>query len=79
MKNLEKRMYFLVPYNISDTQKGIQAGHAMGEYVLKYGRHNPDHVVWDFLEKWKTWIILNGSTTNFKMIEVCVKVVFHSI
>ena len=61
---LEKRMYFLVPYNISPIQQAIQAGHSMGEYALKYGRYNPDHLIWEFLEEWKTWIILNGGTTN---------------
>ena len=64
--NLEKRMYFLVPYNISPIQQAIQAGHSMGEYALKYGRYNPDHLIWEFLEEWKTWIILNGGTTNNK-------------
>lgn len=68
--NLEKRMYFFVPYNISPIQQAIQAGHAMGEYALKYGRYNSDHLIWEFLDKWKTWIILNGGTTNFKFVEV---------
>jgi len=73
-KELELRMYFFVPYNISPIQQGIQAGHALGRYCLRYGRHDPDHMVWDFLEKWETWIILNGGTTNeerdFEMIPV---------
>ena len=63
-KELELRMYFFVPYNISDIQQGIQAGHALGRYCLRYGRHDPNHIVWDFLEKWETWIVLNGGTTN---------------
>jgi len=62
--DLELRMYFFVPYNISPIQQGIQAGHALGRYALKYGRHNPNHIVWDFLENWETFIILNGGTTN---------------
>ena len=70
--DLELRMYFFVPYNISPIQQGIQAGHALGRHCLKYGRHDPTHIVWDFLEKWETWIILNGGTTNdqrdFEMI-----------
>ena len=69
---LELRMYFFVPYNISPMQQGIQAGHALGRYCLKFGRHDPNHIVWDFLEKWETWVILNGGTTNderdFEMI-----------
>lgn len=71
-KKLELRMYFFVPYNISGRQMGIQAGHALGRYCLKYGRYNPNHIVWDFLEKWETFIVLNGGTTNdqrdFEMI-----------
>lgn len=69
---LELRMYFFVPYNISPIQQGIQAGHALGRHCLRYGRHDPNHIVWDFLEKWETWVILNGGTTNderdFEMI-----------
>lgn len=61
---LELRMYFFVPYNISPIQQGIQAGHALGNYVLRYGRLDSKHIVWDFLEKHMTWIILNGGTTN---------------
>ena len=57
----EKRMYFFVPYNISDIQKGIQAGHAALEYAEKF-RHKSE--IWDFIENDKTWIILNGGTTN---------------
>jgi len=71
---LELRMYFFVPYNISGRQMGIQAGHALGRYCLRYGRHEPNHIVWDFLEKWETFIVLNGGTTNderdFEMIPV---------
>lgn len=63
-ENLRLRMYFFVPYNISEIQKSIQAGHALGRYALKYGRKDPNHVVWDFLENHETWIILNGGTTN---------------
>lgn len=59
--NLEKRMYFLVPYNISPIQQAIQAGHAALEYAHKYG-DDPEYV--DFIENWKTWIVLNGGTTN---------------
>lgn len=71
-KELELRMYFFVPYNISPIQQGIQAGHALGRHCLRYGRHDPNHIVWEFLEKWETWVILNGGTTNderdFEMI-----------
>lgn len=60
-KNLEKRMYFLVPYNISEIAKGIQAGHAALEYAHEY-KDDPEFI--DFIENHKTWIILNGGTTN---------------
>ncbi|MFA5207580.1 MAG: hypothetical protein WC428_02870, partial [Candidatus Paceibacterota bacterium] len=63
-ENLKLRMYFFVPYNISEIQKSIQAGHALGRYALKYGRKDPDHIVWNFLENHETWVILNGGTTN---------------
>jgi hypothetical protein len=62
--NFELRMYFFVPYNISTIAMGIQSGHAALRYVLKYGRYNPDHIIWDFIEKYQTWIVLNGGTTN---------------
>jgi hypothetical protein len=57
----EKRMYFLVPYNISPIQQAIQAGHAALEYARKYG---DDEDFIDFADNHKTWIILNGGTTN---------------
>ena len=60
-KDLEKRMYFLVPYNISEIQKGIQCGHAGLDYARKYG-NDEDFI--DFVDHHKTWIILNGGTTN---------------
>ena len=74
MQDLEWRMYGLVPYNISDIQKGIQFGHAVQEFNNKMLR---DHRITyspevEFLvsafETWakrdKTFIILNGGTTN---------------
>ena len=60
-KKLEKRMYFLVMYNLSAIQQGIQCGHAALEYVLE---NKDDLDVWDFVENHKTWIILNGGTSN---------------
>ena len=58
---LEYRMYGLVPYNISPIQQGIQYGHA----VVDYGSKFKDSKVY---QKWakedKTFIILNGGTTN---------------
>jgi len=54
-------MYFFVPYNISEIQKGIQAGHAALEYAEQYGLQDDYR---DFIENNKTWIILNGGTTR---------------
>lgn len=61
MKNLDLRMYFLVPYNISPIQQAIQAGHAAIEYALEYGE---TELFKEFGKNHKTWIILNGGTTN---------------
>ena len=58
---LRQRMYGLVPYNISPIQQGIQFGHAVVEFGLKY---------FDTIQykRWanedKTFIIYNGGTTN---------------
>ena len=66
MKDLEKRMYFLVPYNISPIQQAIQAGHAALEYAHHY---KDDPETWEFVRNHKTWIVLNGGTTNKTRIE----------
>lgn len=58
---LELRMYFFVPYNISPIQQAIQAGHAAQQYDNIYKN---EKLTIDFIEKHKTWIILNGGTTN---------------
>jgi hypothetical protein len=76
---LEYRLYGLVPYNISSIQASIQYGHALQEYnnLLIDGSSVMQSVNFDseLLEsnmvgfnKWrrkdKTFIILNGGTTN---------------
>nr|MDA3781135.1 hypothetical protein [Bacteroidales bacterium] len=61
MNELETRMYFFVPYNISEIQKGIQAGHCALEYAYEHGYTD---LYKRFINKDKTWIILNGGTTN---------------
>ena len=60
-KTLELRMYFFVPYNISPIQKSIQAGHAALEYAYK---NSNGGLFIHFMDHWKTWIILDGGTTN---------------
>jgi len=55
-------MYGLVPYNISPIQQGIQFGHAVVEYSIgRYGSHD-DYLQW--AKEDKTFIILDGGTTN---------------
>jgi hypothetical protein len=65
MKNeLELRMYGFVPYNISEIQKGIQFGHAVVEYGIE-NFNTPQYLDW--AKYWKTFIILNGGTSNHSM------------
>ena len=64
-EELELRMYGLVPYNISPIQQGIQFGHA----VVEYGRNTkdlgqPERIYNQCADNDKTFIILNGGTTN---------------
>jgi len=65
---LEYRMYGLVPYNLSPIQQGIQFGHAVVEYGLSVIGDDIDinskiiHYKWASEDK--TFIILNGGTTN---------------
>ena len=58
--NKAYRMYFLVMYNLSSIQKGIQAGHAALEYTDRYS-HTPEYK--EFYKNHKTWIILDGGTS----------------
>jgi len=60
---MKYRMYFFVPYNISPIQQAIQAGHAALEYAWRFGVSQEYKL---FFENDKTWIILNGGTTNSK-------------
>jgi hypothetical protein len=64
-------MYGLVPYNISPIQQAIQFGHAVVEYGQKMKKlpFNDIEVTKkydDWADNWKTFIILNGGTTNHK-------------
>jgi hypothetical protein len=66
---LELRMYGLVPYNISPIQQAIQFGHAVVEYGQKVkgnGFELASVTYNDWANNWKTFIILNGGTTNHK-------------
>lgn len=59
--NLEYRMYGLVPYNLSPIQQGIQFGHGVVEYIMA-NMNKPETQIW--ANRDKTFIILNGGTTN---------------
>lgn len=62
---LELRMYGIVPYNISDIQKAIQFGHAVVEYGQMVKREPIISSLYnDWADNWKTFIILNGGTSN---------------
>jgi hypothetical protein len=73
-EKLELRMYGLTPYQLSGIQSGIQYGHATDEFALKVIKSLMDksneipkqdiETYLDWLENWKTYIILNGGTTN---------------
>ena len=60
-EKLEKRMYFFVSQNMAPIYMGIQAGHAALEYAVVYGNRKEFQ---NFMMFHKTWIILNGGTTN---------------
>ena len=62
---LEWRMYGFVPYNISSIQSGIQFGHGVVEYgqnISGLGKIEDNYNNW--ARRDKTFIILNGGTTN---------------
>jgi len=61
------RMYGLVPYNLSPIQQGIQYGHGVVEYTNKY--FNSDERLEQWMKEDKTFIILNGGTTNTRIIQ----------
>lgn len=69
-ENSEKRMYVLVPYNLSDIQKGIQTAHGIAEYGELAHRDfdSGDKQIFDKYNDWvtkdKTIIVLNGGTTG---------------
>jgi hypothetical protein len=65
-KKLTYRMYGLVAYQLSEIQKGIQFGHAVVEYGLEFG-NSPEYQKW--AKEDKTFIILNGGTTNTRYDE----------
>lgn len=65
-KGLELRMYFFTIYQLTGIQAGIQCGHAALEYSRVY---KDSEIFINFADNWKTWIILNGGTTNYEIDE----------
>lgn len=65
-KYLEYRMYGLVAYQLSGTiHAGIQFGHAVVEYQQNVRNLPPHETIYNkWAQKDKTFIILNGGTTN---------------
>jgi hypothetical protein len=64
-EKLELRMFGFVPYNISPIQQAIQFGHAIVEYGQMVKSEKTDDVLYnDWADNWKTFIILNGGTSN---------------
>jgi hypothetical protein len=64
-QKLELRMYGLVPYNMSPIQQGIQFGHAVVDYGQTVKGIPPHQKIYnEWADEWKTFIILNGGTTN---------------
>lgn len=61
MNNLEKRMYFFVMYQLKEIHAGIQCGHAVEQYAQNY-KDDPEYI--DYVKNHRTWIVLNGGTTN---------------
>jgi hypothetical protein len=62
---LERRMYGLVPYNMSPIQQGIQFGHAVVDYGRTVEGLRPHQEIYNkWADRDKTFIILNGGTTN---------------
>ncbi len=61
----EYRMYGLVPYNMSPIQQGIQFGHAVVDYGRTVeGLKQQQKIYNKWADEDKTFIILNGGTTN---------------
>ena len=67
MENREYRMYGLCPYNLSPIQQGIQYGHGVVEYMNDH--YNSDKRLEQWTKTDKTFIILNGGTTNTRIIQ----------
>ena len=72
-RKITYRLYGLVPYNLSPIQQGIQFGHALQEFNNFIVHQNPSDDLLYAFNQWantdKTFIILNGGTTNNKIVD----------
>jgi hypothetical protein len=65
MENLELRMYGLVCYQLTGIQQAIQFGHAVVDYgQAAWSTSEVVQLYNDWANNYKTFIILNGGTTN---------------
>lgn len=64
MNSLKYRMYGLVPFSLSPIQQAIQFGHGVVEYMRFEYTHGEDSPCNKWADEDKTFIILNGGTTN---------------
>lgn len=74
MKNkeqLELRIYGLVNYQLTGIQKGIQFLHAVSDYgqLVKKLKGEELKKYDDWADNWKTVILLNGGTTNNRIVD----------
>lgn len=52
---------FLVMYNLSEKQMGIQCSHAQNEYEILFG-NTPEYIRWSYNDK--TVLMMDGGTSN---------------
>ena len=65
------RMYFFTMYNLSGIQKGIQCGHAAVEYSRLAITCETHSQYFEFADKHKTFIVLDGGNSNDMITRSC--------
>lgn len=64
-------MYFFVMHNLSGRQQGIQAGHAAVEYGRLANIYESHAQYFEFADKHKTFIVLDGGTSGDMITRSC--------
>lgn len=64
-------MYFFTMYNLSGIQKGIQSGHAAVEYSRLAALYETHSQYFEFADKHKTFIVLDGGTSGDMITRSC--------